>query len=75
MVFKIKKKIKGDISYVLLNVHEKKIAKDLWKKLRDVYEAKSLVNKHFIRMKMYSLNIKYGGSIVDHLNAFNMIVS
>lgn len=32
---------------ILLNVHEQKIVKDLWKKLGDVYQDKSLVNKLF----------------------------
>lgn len=49
--------------------------KDLWKKLGDVYEANSLVSKLFLRKNMYSLKMEDGGSIVDHLNAFNMIVA
>lgn len=50
----IDKKYKGLIRFyladsILLNVHEEKIAKDFFKKLRDVYQAKSLVNKYFRR--------------------------
>jgi hypothetical protein len=59
---------------VLLNVHEEKIASSLWKKLAFVYQGKSLVNKLFLRKKLYSLRMQEGGSIADHLNAFSMLL-
>lgn len=60
---------------MLLNVHQKKTATELWKKLGDIYQGKSLVNKLFLRKKLYSLIMEEGGSIADHLNAFNMLVA
>ena len=60
---------------VLLNVHEEKTAASLWKKLGDIYQGKSLVNKLFLRKKLYSLRMDEGGSVADHLNAFNMLIA
>ena len=40
---------------VLLNVLDEKIAYSLWEGLGAVYQAKSLVNKLFLRKKLYSL--------------------
>ena len=38
---------------ILLNVSEEAIAKDLWEKLGKLYQSKSLVNKIFLRKKLY----------------------
>ena len=40
---------------VLLNVLDEKTANSLWDRLAAVYQAKSLVNKLFLRKKLYSL--------------------
>jgi hypothetical protein len=40
---------------VLLNVSEEATTKDLWEKLGKLYQSKSLVNKLFLRKKMYKL--------------------
>jgi hypothetical protein len=56
---------------VLLNVSEESMAKDLWDKLGKLYQSKSLVNKLFLRKKLYNLRISDGDSVVDHLNTFN----
>jgi hypothetical protein len=57
---------------VLLNVSEEVITKDLWDKLGKLYHSKSLVNKLFLRKKLYNLRMRYSE---DHLNAFNTVVS
>lgn len=46
----------------------------MWKKLGDFYKGKSLVNKLFLRKKLYSLKISEGTFVEDHLNYFNMII-
>jgi hypothetical protein len=53
---------------VLLNVSEEATSKDLWKKLGKLYQSKSLVNKLFLRKKMYNLRMRDGDSVEDHLN-------
>ena len=60
---------------VMLNIHEEKTAHSLWKKLGDIYQGKSLVNKILLRKKLYSLKMDEGMVVVDHLNMFNMVIS
>jgi hypothetical protein len=49
--------------------------KELWDKLGDLYQSKSLVNKLFLWKKLYNLRMKDGDSVTEHLNAFNTVVS
>jgi hypothetical protein len=60
---------------VLLNVSGESTAKELWEKLGNLYQSKSLVNKLFLRKKLYHLRMEDGDSMVEHLNAFNTLVS
>jgi len=60
---------------VLLNVSGEATTKALCDKLGTLYQYKSLVNKLFLRKKMYNLRMKYGDSVTEHLNAFNTVVS
>jgi hypothetical protein len=56
-------------------VSEEATAKDLWDKLGNLYQSKSLVNKLFLRKKLYNLRMRDGDLVVDYLNAFNTMVS
>ena len=58
-----------------MNGSEEAIAKDLRVKLGNLYQSKSLVNKLFMRKKLYNLRMRDGDSMADHLNAFNTMVS
>jgi hypothetical protein len=60
---------------VLLNVSGESTAKELWDKLRNLYQSKFLVNKLFLRKKLYHLMMEDGDSVAEHLNAFNTLVS
>jgi hypothetical protein len=60
---------------VLLNVLEEATAKDLWDKLGKLYQSKSLVNKLFLRKKMYNLRMRDGDLVAENLNSFNIVVS
>jgi len=40
-----------------------------------LYQSKSLVNKLFMRKKLYNLRMRDGDSVAEHLNAFNIVVS
>ena len=46
---------------ILINVHEEPTAKKLWKMISEIYQEKSLVNKIFLRKKLYSLRMEEGG--------------
>eukprot|EP00253_Pinus_taeda_P008231 PITA_08231 len=50
-------------------------AKALWDKLGALYQSKSLVNKLFLRKKLYNLRMKDGDLGTEHMNAFNIVVS
>ena len=54
---------------------EEATAKDLWEKLGKLYQSKSLVNKLFLRKKLYNLRMRDGDSVAEHLNTFNTVVS
>ena len=60
---------------VLLNVSGEATTKALWDKLGNLYQSKSLVNKLFLRKKLYNLTMKNGDSVTENLNAFNTMVS
>eukprot|EP00253_Pinus_taeda_P034646 PITA_34646 len=50
-------------------------SKALWDKLGTFYQSKSLVDKLFLQKKFYNLRTKDGDSLIEHLNAFNTVVS
>ena len=54
---------------------EEATTKDLWDKLGKLYQSKSLVNKLFLRKKLYNPRMRDGESMVEHLNTFNTMVS
>jgi hypothetical protein len=56
-------------------VSEEATTKDLWEKLGNLYQSKSLVNKLFMRKKLYNLRMRDGDSVAENLNAFNTVVS
>ena len=63
------------LDFLLLNVSGEATTKTLWVKLGTLYESKSLLNKLFLRKNLYNLVMKEGDSVIDHLNAFNTMVS
>jgi hypothetical protein len=72
----MKSTIRLCISYsVLLNLSEEATTKDLWDKLGKLYQSRSLVNKLFLRKKLYNLRMRDGDSVAENLNAFNTMVS
>ena len=54
---------------------EEATTKNLWKKLGKLDHSKSLINKLFLRKKLYNLRMRDGDSMVENLNAFNTMVS
>jgi hypothetical protein len=49
-------------------------AKELWEQLGNFYDSKSLVNKLFLRKKLYNLRMEDGYSVRKHLNSFIVLV-
>ena len=60
---------------VLYNVMDEETIVDLWCRLESLYMTKSLSNKLFMKKQLYSLKMKECTSILQHLNAFNRILS
>jgi hypothetical protein len=63
------------VDSMLLNVLRESTAKELWDKLGNLYQSNSLVNKFFLRNKLYHIRMEYGESMIDHLNSFITLVS
>jgi cell division cycle protein 20 (cofactor of APC complex) len=55
---------------VLLNIVAEKTTFGLWTKLESLYMTKYLTNKIFLKRKLYSLCMREGKKINDHLNHF-----
>ena len=58
-----------------MNVFGEATTKTLWEKLGTLYQSKSLVNKLFLRKKLYNLRMKDEDLVTEHLNAFNTVSS
>ena len=54
---------------VLLNLSSEDSAVNLWEKLGNLYQSKSLVNK------LFHLRIDENDTITEHLNIYNTLVS
>jgi len=59
---------------VLFNVVSEKTVASLWTKLEKLYMTKSLTNRIILKQKLYSLRMKEGTAITDHLNVFNTLL-
>ena len=59
---------------VLFNIVSETIAAGLWTKLESMYMTKSLTNKILLKRQLFTLRMKEGTKISDHLNAFNTLV-
>jgi hypothetical protein len=60
---------------MLLNVSGEATTKELWDNLGALYQYKSLVNKFFLRKKLYFLRINDGDLVTKNLNSLNTMVS
>jgi hypothetical protein len=56
------------VGSILLNVLGEYLAKKLWDKLGGLYQLKSLVNKLFLRKKLFLLRMSEGILVTGHLN-------
>jgi hypothetical protein len=57
----------------LFNIVSEKEKFSLWTKLESLYMRKSLTNRIFLKIQLYSLCMKEGTKIYDHLNTFNTL--
>jgi hypothetical protein len=59
---------------VLLNVSSEDSSKKLWDNMGSLYQSKSLVNKLFLRKKLYLVRISDGSLVTENLNVFNTML-
>jgi hypothetical protein len=59
---------------VLFNIVGEETTTGLWNRLESLYMTKSLTNKIYLKRQLYSLQMKEGTKIVDHLNVFNTLI-
>ena len=58
---------------VIHNIQEAKTANEVWEKLEGLYMRKNLTNKLYLKKQLYSLHMKEGFDLLEHLNTFNML--
>ncbi|GJU24648.1 transposable element [Tanacetum coccineum] len=59
---------------VLYEVADEETAAGVWKKLEKLYMTKSLTNKLLLKQRLFSLRMKEGSALKDHLDALNLIL-
>ncbi|GJW07978.1 retrovirus-related pol polyprotein from transposon TNT 1-94 [Tanacetum coccineum] len=59
---------------VLHEVVDQETTVDVWKKLEKLYMTKSLTNKLLLKQRLFSLRMKEGSTLKDHLDALNSIM-
>jgi hypothetical protein len=59
---------------VLFNIIGDEATTGLWNRLESIYMTKSLTNKIFLKRQLYSLRMREGTKIADHLNFFNTLI-
>ena len=60
---------------VAFNIIKEKTTSDLLKALSNIYEKPSAMNKVYLMRRLFNLQMFVGGTVVDHINEFNMIIS
>ena len=59
---------------VLREVASEETTAGLWKKLESLYMKKSLTNRLYLKQQLYTLKMKEGMLLCDHLDDFNRII-
>ena len=60
---------------VTFNNIKEKTTSDILKALSNIYKKLSAINKVYLMWRLFNLQMCEGGSFVDHVNEFNMIIS
>ena len=59
---------------VQFNIVLEKTIVSLWTKLESLYMTKSLTKRIYLKRQLYSLQMKEGTKVADHLNTFNTLI-
>ncbi|XP_059310207.1 uncharacterized protein LOC132061395 [Lycium ferocissimum] len=58
---------------VLYEVSTEKTTASLWKKIKDLYQKKSVTTRMLLRQHLYTFKMKTATTLQDHLDAFNKL--
>ena len=50
-------------------------AKKSWDKFGNFYQSMSMMNKLFLQKKLYPMMMNDSDSVIEHLNALNIVIS
>jgi hypothetical protein len=59
---------------VLFNIIGDDTTSSLWSKLESLYMTKSLTSRIYLKRQLYSLRMKEGTKVANHLNNFNTLI-
>lgn len=59
----------------MYHVMDEDSPKEIWDKLASRYMSKSATNKLYLKQKFYGLKMQEGSDLVEHVNAFNQLVT
>ena len=59
----------------MYHVMDEDSPKGIWDKLANLYMSKSATNKVYLKQKFYGLKMQEGSDLVEHVNAFNQLVT
>ena len=59
---------------VLYNVMKEKITVETWTKLGNIYAKKSLENRMYLMMQLFTLKMAEGTDVEDHISTFNKLI-
>ncbi|CAO2148874.1 unnamed protein product [Urochloa humidicola] len=60
---------------ILQEVLQEKMATSLWLKLESICMAKDLTSKMHMKLKLFTLKMEEGGSVMNHISIFKEIVA
>ena len=60
---------------ILSSIEEKKTVKEIWDYLTNIYEAKSLHNRIFLKRRLYTLRMSEFLTVTEHVNTLNSLLS
>ena len=62
------------VDELLFNIVGEDTTSYLWSKLDNLYMTKSLTSRIYLKRQLYSLQMKEGTKVVEHLNTFNTLI-
>ena len=59
----------------MYHVMDENVLKKIWDKLESQFMSKTATTKVYLKQKFYKLKMQEGSDLVEHMNAFNQVVT